>query len=86
MKVVSMFFLAAILFLLAAGAVLAGDSRTATTAEREACEAPLVRQLESIESQLRRGYDGSEGERLKSRRRELQARRLGCRKFPPDPR
>jgi hypothetical protein len=62
----------------------ASESRTATTAEREACEAPIVRQLETIESQLRRGYGASDGERLKDRRRALQAKRLACRKFPPE--
>lgn len=70
------------LLLLGVGAS-AGESRTATTAEREACEAPIVRQLDRIEARMRRGYEASEGERLKDRRRELQAKRLACRKFPP---
>lgn len=76
---------AAILFwFLAAAAATAADSRTATTVERAACEAPILRQLEQIESQLRRGYGGAEGERLKDRRRQLQVRRLGCRKYPAE--
>jgi hypothetical protein len=75
--------LLAMLTLLVGTGLVAGETRTATTAERQACEAPILRQIEQIEARPRSGYDGAEGERFKQRRRALQARRLACRKFPP---
>lgn len=68
---------------LAAPLAHAADKRTATTAERTACERPIRRELDDIESRLRAGYDAGDGERLKERRRKLLVRRLGCREYPP---
>jgi hypothetical protein len=55
------------------------QSRTATDEERERCEAPIERQIDQINDQMREGYSGNEGERLKERLRELQAQKARCR-------
>jgi hypothetical protein len=64
-----------------AAVILAGPSqaRTATTAEREACEARLRERLDVIDSKLRAGYGAREGELLKQRRRKLEEQRARCR-------
>jgi hypothetical protein len=60
-------------------AAASAQTRTATTAERAACEARLQQKLDAIESRLRAGYSAREGERLKERRRKLQEQRAECR-------
>jgi hypothetical protein len=56
------------------------QARTATTAERKACEAKIQPKLDEIDSRLRGGYSGELGERLKDRRRRLGAEKAACRK------
>lgn len=58
----------------------AAQSRTATAAEREACEARIQARIDSIDSQMRTTYKAREGERLKEKRRKLEQQRYGCRK------
>lgn len=53
--------------------------RTATAAERSACEAKLQEKIDAIDSKLRAGYSAPEGERLKERRRKLEVERARCR-------
>jgi uncharacterized protein len=55
------------------------SGRTATAAERSACEARLQERIDVIDSKLRAGYSAQEGERLKERRRKLEAERANCR-------
>ena len=56
------------------------DARTATTAERLACEAEIRPKLERIESRLRAGHSVSEGESLRAQRRKLEEKLAACRK------
>ncbi len=55
-------------------------ARTATRAERVACEAKIQPKIDALDSKLRDGYTASEGEKLKERRRKLVAQRDACRK------
>ena len=55
------------------------DARTATTAERTACEARIQSKLDAIDSKMRAGYTAKEGEQLRERRRKLEAQRANCR-------
>lgn len=68
--------------MLAIGASLVSSAalgRTATAAERSACEAKLRQRIDAIDSKLRAGYPVQEGERLKERRRKLESERAQCR-------
>lgn len=56
-------------------------ARTATAAEREACEAKIQPKIDAIDSRLRGGYSASEGERLKQQRRKLVEKRDACRRI-----
>ena len=47
-------------------------ARTATTAERAACEAKVQPKLDWIESRLRAGYSVREGETLRAQKRKLE--------------
>ena len=72
-----------VLSLVACAAYLAsscGHARTATTAERAACEAKIQPKLDLIESRLRAGYSLREGETLRAQKRKLEEQIAGCRK------
>lgn len=56
------------------------QTRTATAAERAACEAKVQKKIDAIDSRMRAEYSGPEGERLKEKRRKLEAERYDCRK------
>lgn len=58
----------------------AGQTRTATAAERAACEARIQQKIDAIDSRMRVEYTGPEGERLKEKRRKLETERYNCRK------
>ena len=58
----------------------AAHARTATTAERAACEAKIQPKLDWIESRLRAGYSVSEGETLRAQKRKLEKQIVSCRK------
>lgn len=66
-------------FLAIALATGVADARTATTAERTACEAKVQRKIDAVDSRMRAGYEGKEGERLREQRRKLEAERAKCR-------
>lgn len=67
-----------------AAALLAGISpadagtRTATSAERAACEARIQPRIDAIDAKMRAGYRAREGESLKEKRRKLVAERAAC--------
>jgi hypothetical protein len=63
-------------------AAMRTDARPATSTERAACEAKLDRKIDAISAKLRSGYSADEGERLKARRRKLEAEKAGCRRVP----
>ena len=54
-------------------------ARTATAAERRACEEKIQEKIDAIDAKLRAGYPVREGERLREKRRKLEAERAGCR-------
>jgi uncharacterized protein len=56
------------------------QTRTATAAERAACEAKVQKKIDAIDSKMRVEYAGPEGERLKEKRRKLEVERYDCRK------
>jgi hypothetical protein len=56
------------------------QTRTATAAERAACEAKIQQKIDAIDSRMRVEYTGPEGERLKEKRRKLETERYNCRK------
>jgi hypothetical protein len=58
----------------------AAQTRTATAAERAACEARVQQKIDAIDSRMRVEYTGPEGERLKAKRRKLETERYNCRK------
>lgn len=60
-------------------ASVAGHARTATAEERRRCEAKVQENIDAIDSKLRAGYSVRDGERLKERRRKLEAERARCR-------
>lgn len=55
------------------------QTRTATAAERAACESKIQEKIDAIDSKMRTTYTAREGERLKERRRKLQDQRYECR-------
>ena len=61
-------------------AATGAEARTATAAERAACEAKIQKKIDAIDSKMRAEYSGPEGERLKERRRKLEDERYNCRK------
>lgn len=73
-----------ILTLLLGAAVIAAAppilARTATAAERAACEARIQPRIDAINARLRAGYTAREGETLRAQRRKLEARLAACRK------
>jgi hypothetical protein len=56
------------------------QTRTATAAERAACDARIQQKIDAIDSRMRVEYTGPEGERLKEKRRKLETERYNCRK------
>jgi hypothetical protein len=54
--------------------------RTATTAERKACEEKVQKRIDAIDSRMRGGYSAERGEALKERRRALEKARADCRR------
>ena len=74
---------AIVLSLAAFATTMAGSlaqARTATTAERSACEAKIQPKIDRIESRLRAGYSLREGETLRAQLRKLESQLVGCRK------
>ncbi len=55
------------------------QARTATNAERAACEAKIQSKIDAIDSRMRAPYDSDDGERLRERRRKLEEARAACR-------
>jgi hypothetical protein len=54
-------------------------ARTATKAERAACEAKIQSRIDAIDSRMRAPYSADDGERLRERRRKLEDARANCR-------
>jgi hypothetical protein len=69
----------AALFALTGFATPPGQARTATHAERVACEAKIQSKIDAIDSRMRAPYDAEDGERLRERRRKLEEARASCR-------
>jgi hypothetical protein len=71
----------AVLVLLVLSIDLAAPSpaRTATKAERAACEAKIQSKIDAIDSRMRAPYSADDGERLRERRRKLEDARASCR-------
>jgi hypothetical protein len=55
------------------------EARTATHAERAACEAKIQSRIDAIDSRMRAPYGAADGERLRERRRKLEEARARCR-------
>src|SRR5687767_14908042 len=55
------------------------QARTATQAERAACEAKIQSKIDAIDSRMRVPYSAEDGERLRERRRKLEEARANCR-------
>jgi hypothetical protein len=55
------------------------QARTATHAERAACEAKIQGRIDAIDSRMRAPYSAEDGERLRERRRKLEEARASCR-------
>jgi hypothetical protein len=55
------------------------QARTATHAERAACEAKIQSKIDAIDSRMRAPYGADDGERLRERRRKLEEARAQCR-------
>lgn len=55
------------------------QARTATNAERAACESKIQSRIDAIDARMRAPYTTDEGERLRERRRKLEAERADCR-------
>jgi hypothetical protein len=55
------------------------QARTATHAERAACEAKIQSKIDAIDSRMRAPYSAEDGERLRERRRKLEEARAQCR-------
>jgi uncharacterized protein len=74
--------LPAALFALLLGGIAQSTAiaRTATAAERAACEAKIQPKIDQIDARMRSKYSAREGERLRERRRQLEADRANCRK------
>jgi hypothetical protein len=60
-------------------AMAPAQARTASAAERAACEAKIRPRIDAIESRLRAGYSAREGESLRAQRRKLEIQLLRCR-------
>ena len=60
-------------------AAMPSHARTATHAERAACEAKIQRRIDAIDSRMRTPYSAEDGERLRERRRKLEEARASCR-------
>jgi hypothetical protein len=60
-------------------AAVPSHARTATAAERRACEEEVQEKIDTIDSKLRSGYSAREGEKLRERRRKLEVERAKCR-------
>jgi hypothetical protein len=56
-----------------------GETRTATNAERAACEAKIQNKIDAIDSRMKVPYSSEDGERLRERRRKLEEARANCR-------
>jgi hypothetical protein len=69
-----------VLFATAGISPTTAQTRTATAAERAACEAKIQQKIDAIDSRMRVEYTGPEGERLKEKRRKLETERYNCRK------
>lgn len=70
---------AAVLILLLVLDATSIQARTATHAERAACEAKIQARIDAIDSRMRAPYGADEGERLRERRRKLEEQRANCR-------
>ena len=73
---------AALTILIALSSVLvsaSGTARTATNAERAACETKVQSKIDKIDARMRAPYSMDEGERLRERRRQLEIERANCR-------
>jgi uncharacterized protein len=68
-----------VLVLLIDLAVTSSPARTATNAERAACEAKIQSKIDAIDSRMRVPYSSDEGESLRERRRKLEESRANCR-------
>ena len=55
------------------------QARTATNAERAACESVVQKKIDAIDARMRSPYATDEGERLRERRRKLEEARANCR-------
>ena len=71
--------------LLAAMPVAEAGTRTATSAEREACEARIQPRIDAIDAKLRAGYGAREGNALREKRRKLVVERAACGKVDTSP-
>lgn len=56
-----------------------GVARTATNAERAACESKIQKRIDAIDQRMRQAYLPKDGERLRERRRQLEIARANCR-------
>ena len=54
-------------------------TRTATNAERVACESKIQEKIDAVDARMRAPYTTDEGERLRDRRRKLEEARANCR-------
>jgi hypothetical protein len=68
-----------VLVLLVDLATPARETRTATNAERAACEAKIQSKIDAIDSRMKMPYGSEDGERLRERRRKLEEARASCR-------
>ena len=68
------------LWVAAGSSPVTAQTRTATAAERAACEAKVQQKIDAIDSRMRVEYTGPQGERLKEKRRKLETERYNCRK------
>ena len=69
--------------MLAAGWLVAvspaeAGTRTATSAEKAACEARLQPRIDAVDAKLRAGYRAREGNVLREKRRKLEIERAAC--------
>lgn len=55
------------------------EARTATRAERAACESKIQNKIDAIDARMRSPYTTDEGERLRERRRKFEEARANCR-------
>jgi hypothetical protein len=55
------------------------QARTATNAERAACQSTVQKKIDAIDARMRSPYTTEDGERLRERRRKLEEARANCR-------